>query len=462
MVERFGVTNKSARSRVSFLKKVGFLNGEATLYLADSLQQWLLNGDPTPLAVRLHHRVRFIGEMLTLLKQPADTNRLHHWANEKYRMGWEASTQINTRRGWLQSAGLIAADRSQGLRLTDAGERYLSLIVVEPPLGERSDTPTAFGLRNTAERAALHRRSDAPGDAADKPESHQRKLHGLKEREALAIEVSVATLPDRATKISGEIISASTDTKNPTRFERAVRDAFKHLGFDAEHLGGPGKTDVLVRARFGGDADYSVSIDAKTTSAAQLQDHQVDWQTLTDHRQQHQADYSMLVGPNPARGRLVERARQNGVAVLSAKSLADLCDLHSDQPLGLADYRSMFEQGGEVDLSEIEKQAAQTNQHVTLAKRLLDEITHAGQKLGSQTARDLRNAIYHKHQVDPPSQNEIEQMLMTLASPLVDAIRGNSETGYLLACSPEVTARRLAVFGAALTRDPALDTGNED
>ena len=135
MVERFDVTNKSARSRVSFLKKVGFLNGEATLYLADSVQQWLLNGDPTPLAVRLHHRVRFIGEMLTLLKQPADTNRLHHWANEKYRMGWQSRIQIDTRRGWLQSAGLIEPDRSQGLRLTDAGERYLSLIVVEPPLG---------------------------------------------------------------------------------------------------------------------------------------------------------------------------------------------------------------------------------------------------------------------------------------------------------------------------------------
>ncbi len=58
--------------------------------------------------------------------------------------------------------------------------------------------------------------------------------------------------------------------------------------------------------------------------------------------------------------------------------------------------------------------------------------------------------------------NEIEQILMTLASPLVDAIRGNSETGYLLACSPEVTAHRLAVFGAALTRDSISDTGNKN
>ncbi len=403
MVERFDVTNKAARYRLSFLKKVGYLSGDSTLFLAGLVQQWLLDGDPTPLAVRLHHRVRFIGEMLNALNTRRTTDDLHHWANEKYRMGWEARTQIDNRRGWLQSAGLIEPDRGS-LRLTDAGKRYLSLIVVEPPLGQRSGTPSTLGLRNTTERAVRHRRSDTPADAADKPERHQRELHGLKEREAPATDVSAATLSDRAIKISGEIINASTDTKNPTRFERALRDAFRHLGFDAEHLGGPGKTDVLVHARFGGDANYSVSIDAKTTSAAQLQDHQVDWHTLTEHRQQHQADYSMLVGPNPARGRLMDRARQNGVAILSAKSLADLCDLHSDRPMGLADYRSMFEQNGDVDLSKIEKQAAQTNQHMTLAKRLLDEIADAGPTLGSRTARDLRNAIYHKHQVDPPAQ----------------------------------------------------------
>ena len=272
----------------------------------------------------------------------------------------------------------------------------------------------------------------------------------------------MATLPDRATKISGEIISASTDTKNPTRFERAVRDAFKHLGFDAEHLGGSGQTDVLVDARFGGDASYRVAIDAKTTSASSLQDHQVDWDTLTEHQQKHAADYSMLVGPNPAGGRLMERAKQHNVAVLSAEALAGLCELHSVRPLGLADYRIMFVQSGEVDLSEIEERAEEANRLVTLAKRLIDAIADLARDLGPLTASELRLTMYHQDSEDLPTQAEIETMLAALASPLVGAIVGDPHTGYVLACSPAVTASRLGILGSTLTHHSNSDPGNQD
>lgn len=100
-----------------------------------------------------------------------------------------------------------------------------------------------------------------------------------------------------------------------------------------------------------------VTIDAKTTSSPALQDQQVDWVTLAEHRVKHGADVAMLIGPNPTSRRLLERAQSQGIAVLSADALADLCCRHAATPLGLADYKGIFERGGSADLAHIKKRS---------------------------------------------------------------------------------------------------------
>ena len=440
MADQFGLTESAARLRLSFLKKVGFLGVDSGVWILPELtKRWLVNRDAAPLIARLHQKVQFIGEMLKGLEQPMTTADLRRWACDQYLMGWETNTQIDNRRGWLQSAGLIKRDSDGLLCLTDDGSGFLDLVVVQP---------------------ALDRQSRKPGDIDGSKMRSEGAVLDLGEGEP-SQDLGTGSL-DRATQISRRVTSAATDSKNPTQFERALRDAFRYLGFAAEHLGGSGQTDVLVDARFGGDASYRVAIDAKTTSAPSLQDHQVDWDTLTEHRLKHEADYSMLVGPNPSGGRLMERAQLHNVAVLSADALAGLCELHSDRPLGLADYRTLFEQSGEVDLSEIEERAEEANRLVTLAQRLVDAIADLARDLGPLTANQLRLTMYHQDSEDLPTQAEIEAMLAALASPLMGAIAGNPDTGYVLACSPAVTAHRLGILGASLTRDSASDTGNDD
>lgn len=440
MADHFGLTESAARYRLSFLKMVGFLSVDSGVWvLPELIKRWLLDRDPAPLVARLHHRVQFIGEMLDGLEEPMTTADLRRWACEQYSMSWETNTQIDNRRGWLQSAGLMERNRDGLLCLTDRGSEFLDLVVVEPLLDRQSgkhDDVDGSGKRH--ERAVLRLGEDAPSR-----------------------DLGAGSL-DRAAHVSRRVISAATESKNPTQFELAVRDAFRYLGFAAEHLGGSGQTDVLVDARFGAEASYRVAIDAKTTSAPSLQDQQVDWDTLTEHRQKHEAHYSMLVGPNPAAGRLMERAQHHKVAVLSSEALAGLCELHSVRPLGLADYRTLFEKGGEVDLSEVEERAEEANRLVTLAKRLVDAIADLARDLGPLTANQLRLTMYHQDSEDLPTETEIEAMLASLASPLLGAITGNPDTGYVLACSPVVTARRLGILGATLTRNEDLDPDNED
>ena len=439
MAVHFDLTEQAARFRVTFLKKVGFLRVDSGVCVLPELtKQWLIDHDPVRLIERLHHRVRFIGEMLDGLKQPMTTADLRHLACEQYLMGWETNTQIDNRRGWLQSAGLMKRSPDGLLCLTDNGSLFLDLVVVQPPLDQSNDKP--------------------PG-TNDRGKRHVTSMPHL--REEMPSRDFEAAPSDRAAEISRLLTKASTESKNPTQFERAVRDAFRFLGFAAEQLGGSGQTDVLVDARIGADASYRVAIDAKTTSSSSLHDQQVDWDTLTEHREKHEADYSMLVGPNPAPGRLMDRAHAHNVAVISAEDLGGVCELHAVRPLGLADYRTMFEQGGEVDLSEIEERAEEAHRRVTLAKRLVDAISDLARDLGPLTASQLRLTMYHQDSEDLPAEAEIKSMLESLASPLVGAITGDQDTGYVLACSPAVTAHRLGILGATLTHDSEPDIDND-
>lgn len=444
MAARFGLTNGAAGHRVSFLRKVGFLlTDSGVLVLPGFMKSWLSDRDPTPLIVRLHHEVQFIGEMLKGLEQPMTPADLHRWACERYQVGWETSTQVGNRRGWLQSAALMGCKERKLLYRTDAGSAFLELVVVEPPLdGLQVSPPTPAADAGSADHMQEH---EEPPVEEPVPDGKQ-----------------ASDQVGPAAELAGRIVSASTDTRNPGQFEKAVCEAFGFLGFDAEHLGGSGKTDVLLDARLGRDASYRVTIDAKTTSSPALQDQQVDWVTLAEHRVKHGADLTMLIGPNPTSRRLLERAQSQGIAVLSADALADLCCRHAATPLGLADYKSIFERGGSADLAHIKKRSEEAGRRMELAKWLLDAIGEEAEYLGPRTARDLHGRLYRDEGADVAAEPEIQDMLQSLASPLLGAIAGDSDRGYVLACSPAVTAERLRLLGEALTTGSTASPVDED
>ena len=432
MMHEYSINAEYARLSVGFLKKVGFRRVRSGVCsLPDVMESWLRDGDPAPLIVILHNEVQFIGELLTALDVSTTTPELHRWANECYQMGWKSNNQVGLRAAWLRSAGLVELRDNRFLHRTDAGTAILDLIVVEPPLdGRHVSSPTPAEDTAPAARVQQHEEMAATKPAPDgKQASHQVG--------------PIAQLADR-------IVSASTYTRNHEQFEEAVCEAFRFLGFHAEHLGGSGKTDVLLEARLGRDASYRVTIDAKTTSSPALQDKQVNWVPLNDHRAKHGADFSMLIGPNPSTRRLLERFQSQGVAVLSAKALAELCYRHAAAPLGLADYKTLFERGGEVDLAHVKKRSDEAGQRAALAKWLLAAIGEEAEDLGPRTARDLHGRHYRDEGADVATELEIQDVLHSLASALLGAIEGDSDRGYVLACSPTVTAERLRVLGDIL------------
>ena len=361
----------------------------------------------------IHSRVQYIGEMLAELVEPKSADELRK-AAVRYGLNWDTAGQVNIRRGWLESAGLIEPTDEGTVAITDTGRNLLDQLelyeptVVPPPSNHDAKPPHA---------------SDRQG--------------GNKQFEELAAEIS----------------NASTDAGNPERFELAVRDAFNFLGFAAEHLGGPGKTDVLLKAPLGKYASYRVAVDAKTTKSGSLPEHQVDWTTLRDHRKYHDANYSLIVGPNPSAKRLMERATEYKVAVLSAAQLAGLCRQHAHAPVDLKVYEDLFRCGGEVDIAQIDEHATNLVRLRILASALCKTLAEQTLRHGPLTARDILLLLGDAEAGEGSSKEEIQRLLDTLSSPLVGTVFGQQETGYLLASDPQVCSLRIEKLAKELAPD---------
>lgn len=411
----FDLSETSARVRISFLQSASLLSS-GIVSIDEHLHQWL-EGGPSyiPIAI-IHSRIRFVGEMMKELRQPRSAEGLRREA-ARYGLDWQTLSQIDSRRGWLQSAKLIEGSNDR-LSLTDAGRDLLDDLTLHVPSNGPDSSPTP-----TSEKQ--HLEPSPPPEASASPE-----------------------IAD-ADRLAEELVSASIASSEPVRFERSVRKAFLFLGFVAEHLGGPGGTDVLLTAQLGEVDSYRVAVDAKTTASGSLKDQQVDWHSLEDHRDHHRATYSMLVAPSPSGERLMNRAIKSSVAVLSAEQLADLCRRHARTPLNLLDYRRVFETPGEVDLTVVDDASERISSFLELVGRLCDGLAEKTNRFGRMSARDVQLAFGEEG--DEISQEEIQQLLELLDHPLIGVISGRTETPdstkkYVLASSAAVSAQRIRIL----------------
>ena len=276
-----GVTPTGARHRESFLRRVGVIQVAAGVaHVGDWARRWLDSGDDAIIIALLHSRCQFVGELLQLCEQPRSTDELLVMANDLYAMGWDTKTQIDNRRGWLQSAGMLSALDDRRVQLTEAGKALLALLDLHPPTSVTDSSQEVGTGQICPPEVPRHTTVDAGVMRGDGVETGAPAAAGL---DCLLVELH----------------QSSTNSSIPDRFERAVRDAFDFLGFRSEWMGGAGKTDVLLDALLGRKDSYRVIVDCKTSGGGSVHDQQVDWVTLSDHRKQHGADYVALVAPIP-------------------------------------------------------------------------------------------------------------------------------------------------------------------
>ena len=415
----YAVTDNRAQLMASFLRKITVVvESRGVAEPSAWAREWRDTGRHEVIIGLLHSRVRFVGELLAETRQPRTVSQLLEIANERYGMSWSTQAQIARRRGWLQSAGYLTVDEDQRLLMTPAGEAFLTLVAVEPPVVAEDDTlpPSGRPLPTPVE------------EPATRPD-------------------------DELSQLLTELDASATDSADPDRFERAVAAAFSFLGFESAWLGGSGKTDVMLDAQLAGDESYRVIVDCKTSARGSVSDHQIDWITLQEHREKHNADFVAVVAPEPSGTRLFDRAASHEVTIIASEQLAELCRQHSAAPLGFASYRKLFEGAGALDAEVISEDAEEWLRVTNLASNVLGIAREQATRFGRLTARDLYLIIASSETSDGAiTIEDVQQVLAAMSSPLVGLVDGDPTSGYAVTTSPGVVGRRFRCLSNQLGR----------
>lgn len=452
--QHYGLNKSVATQQVGMLRKYGLLELQAKRCVPSSdAARWLETGHAEIVIGTLHANIRFIGELLDEIQHPRSREQLRRVANDTFGFDWKKVQQIAYRLNWLRSAGLAEVVPGWKYQTTVAGLAFLKRVELQRPASVSAPAPDETPPDPPSPSPPVE-----PGPVPTMPSS----LH-------------------EGGEIAQRLRALSCDGKKHGEFEMAVRDAFEFLGFDADHLSGAGQTDVLLTATHAGGLRgkgqspnwlYRVTVDSKAVTGGRLTSNQVNWPALEKHRQQHDAQFSLLVGPSPG-GQLLQFAADQNVGVLDAAELAALCEAHASVPLAPSVYFALFAdrdgnpQGGLIDTSAVE--SARDSQD--LRQQLLAQVLQAVETI-APSFKPPDASLVHFNLSQSTSGQRISEPLITealelLASPWLGALTPVGDEGpserYVPAASGRVVAQRLRWLADAFadeTDDTASSAGS--
>lgn len=295
------------------------------------------------------------------------------------------------------------------------------------------------------------------GTAATPPDRHHRQPTGDDDDDDLPAdrdddgdEFAEPPFGDRAgeaDRIASDSKAAGTDSKNPERLEIAITDALRFLGFEAKHLGGPGRADVVAYAELGIDR-YSVALDAKSAATGLVGDHQINWDSIDDHRKQEHADYSCIVGPSFAGGNLPGRAAHHGTRLLTLDQLAQIVRTHAESPLSLKQLERLFmaKSDATTALNDLQAESSENSRRRLLQVRLMriiDRFNRAKPNDVLAKPETLRGILLQGPDPDA-SLEEVEAALSVLET--LGILRRDNGEGYVSQTSLASAKQMLDAF----------------
>lgn len=377
--KRYSIKDSSTRSALNSISALGLIERKTntTYEVTDLGLIWLSNHNLLSLLTLFQMNYLFFFEILVELKDNTISSKeLATIGKVSYGLVKDSIFEINKRTTLLKQSKLIINVTAEKWMLTNRGLLFLETYGAE------------FGLIDS-------KKQKAKKDTVENVD------------------------------IISQLRIASKDSYNPAKFEKVISDYFKILGFNAEWLGGSGKTDVLLKTDSSPINSYVVTVDAKSTSSNVVTDGLVDFDTLLEHKRKHNSNFMAIVGRD-FNERLIKRAKEHNVALFDLDSLEKLLSLHKKTPLKISQYRKVFEQSGKVDLSVLEKDISVKEHTGTLITEIMSIlINECGDPItqGRLTVRDLYMSLRGVSAFSSvPNTSEIQTVLDFLVSPIVGCV----------------------------------------
>jgi hypothetical protein len=383
---------------------------------------WLETADPLDLALVIHARYLFVLEIVPMLREYDRAPDLARAAVDYYGLPRADVSGVRTRIQILKAAGLIVERANWRYQATPLGEEVAARF---PLQGPRDGTEFC-----------------EPRETGAASESEQTDLTPL------------------AQEIGRDLLSAGKDSENPVRLEQATARALQFLGFEARHVGGGGKTDVLATVESKDLKPVRIIVDAKSARSGSVNESTVSFDTLREHQTQHRADHVALVGPSFDAGRIQARAEQNQVTLLTTAELAETLARHATTPLSAYHYLGLIS-SKEDDRRELESRWSAAERRTNLLAQIIsvlteeardtDEVTH-----GALTSDQIYLIAREGGTAGSrPQPKDIEAVLNLLQHPLVDSVRAvqadrGRPAAYHLVDDPTLVQAKLATLARVL------------
>lgn len=238
------------------------------------------------------------------------------------------------------------------------------------------------------------------------------------------------------------------DTDNPTRFEEALSEAFRALGFDADHIGGAGEADVVARMALG-DESFSLIVDAKTCRSGSSRGN-INYDPLKGHQEQHEADFAVVVAPSFPSGNTVQHAQNRGVGLLTTYCLIELVRENAHSALSMHFLKEVFGGAGMIAVDLQSHRASRED--MTDAVQVVLEIFEAHQRVRESSTILAAEQVYWLSQGrgDKITESQVRSAVELLANPIIGIIE-QKESGYLLAIPATEAHTRFASIANALS-----------
>jgi predicted transcriptional regulator len=409
-VDQLSVKESSAEQSLNTLRALGFVEQTGLSTFAPTLlsQEWLTSEDPLDLVRILHVKVALVAEVLSALKEENDTGAARRWLTTHYPSYRVPQMELARRILILKDAGLIERIGHTRYRLTPLGERFYESVPLLEPQGILAEI------------------SDSSPKAA-----------------------SVTDQSNEVAQQAIEVYKAATDSANFSRFESAVAKSFSLLGLEVEHHGGPKKTDLLLTFWISPTDRRRVTVEVKTASAGQINENDVKFDALEEHRKAHKADRAILVGPGFS-GRLPQWAKSKDIPLISAGQLATWLTLSSRMRVFPHELYELIFSGSVASVWERAERGLEAVNQVT---RMLwesgnDENDIAFSK-GALTVRDIWR-MGKGYSDTPLAPEEITSALQLMTNPLLSAASEMKGGEYVSMAPPHLIASRLRSFADAI------------
>ncbi len=374
---------------------------------------WLESGEAIDLVRILHSRVLFILEIVPMLSEHDRAPDLARAGVTSFGLGRADPGDVRTRLQILKAAGLV--------------EEYTSFRF----------RPTARGLVLAAETLLQH---PCDVDETDIGVTSARK------------EPTTGTATH---DLAAELIVAGVDADHPERLEKLVARAFGEMGFDAQHIGGGGQTDVLLGVRTSAGM-ARIIVDAKTSRSGSVTEQVISFDTLIEHRTKHGAEQVAVVAPGFSGSRLHQRAINHRVRLITTEELADALHRYDSCPISPVDLLGFFEP--EDDKRQmLDRRWLSVERRIRLWTAVVNVLAREADDSDAVTGGALTaDQVYLllRDELDPrPTTENIGYVLDLLAHPFIGAVApsGNGKpTAYVLVDQPRTTGRKLGALEAAL------------